>query len=314
MRQLLVFSLLFTLIFGTSYWYTSSAYLCPIPIKYGVGEIDDRFLITKEEVRDILLEAEAVWEGPTNRDLFVYDKEAAFMVNFVFDERQQLVRTEEEWRTNLDEQERIGLEMAAKVKNLSEEYKRLEADYLKQRALYESQLDIYNKKVESYNEQGGVPREVFAEMKQEQDYLSGLLSKLVSAEQILSQTADDINTQGEQSNKIIEDYNAGVERYNEIFGSQYTFTQGDFRRERINIYKFTDKAELVRVMAHELGHALGISHVEEEESVMYYLTKEQLGSTVLSIQDLEALVDICGDGTELSHKLRKAIRVLLSKF
>ncbi len=314
MRQFLFITLFFTVIFGTSYWYTSSAYICPAPIKYKVGEIDPRFNFTAEEAKKVLLDAEAVWETTANRELFVYDENSPFAVNFIYDERQQLARTEEEWRAVLDEQEKASKDISDKVASMNQDYKALEVKYQEQRNSYETKLSTYNAKVESYNKEGGAPDEVYSSLRDEQRYLAGLMKKLIEAENNLNVVISQINTLGDNSNKAIEEYNANVQKYNEIFGKKDTFTQGDFKRDRINIYKFSDTAELTRVLTHEFGHSLGIKHVENEDSVMYYLTKEQLGALILSDQDKEALVTSCGNGTELSHKTRQIIRTLLAQF
>ncbi|MCB9810629.1 MAG: matrixin family metalloprotease [Candidatus Nomurabacteria bacterium] len=314
MRFFLIISLLFVLVFGGSYWYTSSAHICPVPIKYKLGDIDPRFNFSAEQAKAVLLEAEDVWEAAGERELFVYDEDTTFTVNFIYDERQQLARTEEEWRQDLDQQERESQEVSDRVDQLRSEYKNLEADYLKQRDTYEDRLNKYNQQVERYNAEGGAPSEIFTELKKEQEYLSGLLKKLLEAEKDLNDTANRINALGEESSEIIERYNANVLRYNEIFGRSDTFTQGDFKRERINIYKFSNNEELKKVLAHEFGHALGINHVEGETSVMYYLTKEQSGLVVLTDEDKEALVETCGEGTEVSQRTRQMIRGLLAYF
>jgi len=314
MRQTFIVGLILTIIFSTSLWYGQTANICPAPIKYRVGEIDERFGLTVPEFKKVLFEAELIWENPTGRELFIYDEDANFTVNLIFDDRQQLVHTEEQWRSTLDRQEREGLAMMNKARELNKDYSAVKEKYDRQRRDYDLKLDRYNARVESYNKEGGAPPEIFEELQSEKAELAKALNNLSQAERGLNTLVSEINALGEKGNQMIEVYNKNVQEYNAIFGSLPEFTQGDFRRERINVYKFADLEELTRVITHEFGHALGIGHVEDDKSIMYYLMVEQTGPIILSDEDEKALVEVCGEGVEFSHSVRRIIRDLLSTF
>lgn len=312
MRPLFGFSLLAVALFGVSSWYWETAAICPAPISYALGAFDERFLIEKDEAIAVLAAAEKVWEDALGRDLFVYDEESDFLVNFIFDERQQLARTEEEWRMNLDKKELESASLVEQVKSQWAEYQTLQEVYEAARSTYEERLSAYNTKVESYNDEGGAPEAVYEELQDEQRALSSILSDLTTQETSLNDQAASINQLGEDANALIEAYNAEVLRYNELYGSRDLYTQGDYERDRINVYKFSDKTELTKVFAHEFGHALGIGHVEGGESIMYYLMAEQPDAIVPTPEDVTALIALCGDGTGFSHKVRRMIRSTLS--
>ena len=53
-----------------------------------------------------------------------------------------------------------------------------------------------------------------------------------------------------------------AEQSNEIYFS-------DGKNAEIDIYEFSNREKLVRVLTHELGHALELEHVEDEEAIMY---------------------------------------------
>ena len=117
------------MVFSTSYWYVSTANICPVPITYRLGAMDARFPITTEEARAVLADAEALWENAFGRNLFDYDETATFALNFIYDERQQLASTEEEWRNALDRKEAESREILEQVKVAAKQYETLQADY-----------------------------------------------------------------------------------------------------------------------------------------------------------------------------------------
>ena len=314
MRQILVVTLIFTLLFGVSFWYGQTADICPAPIKYKVGDIDERFGITKTELKELLFTAEAAWENPTRRELFVYDEDTDFTVNLIYDERQHMVHTEEEWQTSLDKQEEESQLIISQVEEMSAEYRSIQSEYDKKRDTYEARLSKYNAQVEKYNREGGAPAEEYDRLQNEKEELSRMLDELTTAEKGMNKLTDEINKLGDQGNKMVEAYNENVKKYNEVFGSRDIFTQGDFQRERINVYKFESKDELKRVIVHEFGHSLGIQHVEDEDSIMYYLMTERSGPVTLSEEDRDAFIAVCGNKEDLSSEVRQIIRNLSSIF
>jgi hypothetical protein len=184
--------------------------------------------------------------------------------------------------------------------------------FVAEKERYESRLTAYNNQVAAYNNAGGAPEEEFAALQKEQTELAKELSRLVATEAEIRRRADELNEFGETGNQLIELYNREVVHYNEIYGNIEQYTQGDYERERINVYKFSNTTELTKVIAHEFGHALGIGHVEGEGSLMYYLMAEQPETILLSEEDKTAFLTECGSGNEFSYEVRRIIRTALS--
>ena len=140
----------------------------------------------------------------------------------------------------------------------------------------------------AYNEQGGAPEQAYRELEdrrrdldRQRQELSGLFDKL-------EDLADRINAIGDKGNELIGEYNDLVADFNHTFAHGHEYTQGDYRAREINIYSFTNQEELVLVLAHELGHALSLPHVENERSIMYYLLEDQPIEARLSDEDKQA--------------------------
>ena len=63
---------------------------------------------------------------------------------------------------------------------------------------------------------------------------------------------------------------------------------------RIYIYAFQDKTELKRTLIHEFGHALGLGHVENENSIMYPSNNTSQNLS-LSKEDIAELTRACDE-------------------
>ncbi len=315
MRRTYALSLMVTLIASGSYFYSLTSLICPIPLSYTIGNFDERFAITKADAQAAIAEAEQVWEKNAGRELFVYtDDSDAFPVNFIFDDRQERTIAEEIERQSLDSKESSSAAIAKKYEELTKIYTEEERTYAANVATYEARLQKFNTTVERYNAAGGAPPAEFATLEREEASLKDRAARIESESSDLAALAAEINALSEEGNRIIEQYNRGVQTYNRNFGHANEFTQGDYQGTSINIYTFSDRQELVTVLAHELGHALSIGHVENPTSVMYYLMGEQPDPLLLSAEDHVAYVTVCGQSDRFSDQLNRMFNLFISQF
>lgn len=288
--------LVVTILFGGGYFFYIAQAVCPVPISYSVGYIDERFTITQDEARVAISEAESAWEDATGMNLFSYTEEGGKLtINFVYDERQEFVEAENELKDRLDATENISEAIGETYATLVAQYDELKRDHEEKIEEYEQKLSVYNAEVERYNNEGGAPPEVYQKLQTQKDALASQQRELNAISAKLNTLVGEINNVGERGNNLITSYNEEVNVYNETFGESHEFTQGDYRSDVIKIYTFEDDTELKLVLAHEFGHALSLDHAENEESVMYYLIGEQSRDLTITQEDLVEFNRVCGD-------------------
>ncbi|MCA9365741.1 matrixin family metalloprotease [Candidatus Kaiserbacteria bacterium] len=300
LRQRFLFALIGSIVFGlVAIEYIETDRICKTPIYYSLGSFDERFGISATEALADVKEAETLWENRTGRDLFVYDPQADFKINFIFDERQQEIDSQEVFKEKLDNAKAKSDLLNEEYQKLVSEYENILSQYNSETEQYENKLKKYNNKVASYNKDGGAPPDVYEELNAEQDALERQRQYLNSRSRELRQLVDAINEIGQEGNELANNYNRSVETYNQRYGHSEAFTQGDYQTDKINIYTFKDDTELVKVLVHEFGHALGIGHVEGETSIMYYLMEEQPNELELTDEDYQAYLTQCVERRKL---------------
>lgn len=316
MKQSISVLLCIAILFGAGYWYYTALAVCQVPISYRIGNVDDRFDLTEDEVRTAISTAESLWEDGTDRNLFTYDPEGKLVIHFIYDERQQRADEEKQLREVLEQKEGVSDTVKSEYEHLLAEYDALRTTYRQQTENYEQRLAAYNNEVAEWNTQGGAPKDVFERLSKTQASLGKEERRLNNLTAQLNTLAERINALGTQGNSIISDYNSLVNFYNDRFTEEDEFTQGDYEDDVINIYEFNTGEELAIVLAHELGHALGIDHVEGDDSIMYRRMGEQRMTLGVQPNDLNAFLEICGSSSlsigERLIQIGDTLKMLLS--
>lgn len=270
---------------------------CEKPIAYTIGEFDNRFGITEDDFLKALAEAEAIWEKPRSLDLFVYSPETATLpINLVYDYRQETTNTLSNLGGVLNENE-------ATYESLQTKYAELKSVYESTKSIYETNIKIFNQRnnayevqVKKWNSSPRTSQSQFDLLEESRLALEIGAEELRIQEAKLNEIVREINALVDRLNRTAKSLNLVVDQYNTIGSSRGdTFTGGDYfidnREQGINIYEFSDKDKLVRILAHELGHALGLDHLDDPKAVMYYLNES--GRGVLSEADVAELEDLC---------------------
>lgn len=308
MRYQFALALLLSVTAGVTYWYRTTSHICPVPITYRLGSIDESFSLTQAEAFEAIESATMVWERATAENLFEYDADADLVVSFIFDDRQATADARDSEGARLDAVQEQNQEIRDSIVVLQQKYKEMEDAFTERKTAYDQTLASYNEEVQQVNDRGGATEEEYESLQETQQLLQSESQVLRTMSDDLSSVATQLNQLSAEGNRLISSYNEDVHRYNDTFQGGEEFTQGDYTPGEIHVYKFSNQNELVSVLAHEFGHALGVNHVEEPESLMYYLLEEgETRAPELSQTDMDAYRTVCRDDS-WEYQLRKLIR------
>lgn len=285
-----------------SHWreFYAKFFPCKKPIPYTISYFDNKFDLSKEDLIQALKEAEDIWEEPTGFDLFEYNDTyksgGTLKVNLIYDSRQEATDKIEKLGVNVDHSKQSYDELKRKYDKLQNQFLEDKEEFEKRNLVFSKRQEEYQAKVEEWNSKGGAPEDVFNELNAEMEYLKQEYDSLKAEEENLNSDIEDINALVVVINKTAKSLNLNTTTLNKINKDRgEEFTQGEYRMgedgQEINIYEFSTKDKLVTVLAHELGHALGIGHVLDEGAIMYRLNENEDGK--LTEDDIVALKNIC---------------------
>lgn len=267
---------------------------CAKPMTYSIGAVDSRFNIDQVDFQNVIAQAEVVWENPMERDLFQYDPNSQFKVNLVYDSRQQETQEAKSMENQLNSLELTHDKITQQYNSLSAESKKKISDYDDALDDYKKKLDKYNEEVEYWNKKGGAPEDEYDKLKKEKKELDAAYSQLEKQRKEVNSLISKTNTLAQKSNQVAQNYNNNLNTYKDQFGEAREFDKGVYDGSSITIYQFSGTSDLKLVLVHELGHALGIDHLGQPESIMYYMMGEQdLENPKASDEDVSALKQIC---------------------
>lgn len=269
-----------------------------LPLKWRIAEVDPRFGVSSADVAAAVEQGVALWEAAAGRKLFERDDVRGFPIKLIYDERQkemletvrrnQAVQTEED---RMSAQRGLTEAAASRFESASQQ--------LKSRAQsYEMRLNAYNQRVQQINAAGGVQPEQAPALEQERNALDAERAAIEQAEQEVERLRVEANRMTDEFNRQVRLHNQEVARQRQNAQPAKLVRLGECtivetRRgankttkvQGISVFAFQDNDHLAFILAHELGHALGLGHVEGDGSMMSEVEDGRITANHLKLTD-----------------------------
>ena len=289
---------------------------CAQPISYSIGTFDTKFGISKDQFLSALNKAEQIWEKPIDKDLFTYTDDGPdfasrkiedprfwsnqnrdnLKINLIYDYRQEATIKLQKLGLVINDDKATYESLKSKYKAMQSAYNQKLILFKSQLAIFETHKNTYEKEVAYWNKRGGATPKAYAQLTDAKNALDAELAQLNKLQDELNTDIDNINAMITVLNRLAESLNIDATEFNqtnEARGDE--FEEGLYQSgpdgQTIDIYQFDNTDKLIRVLTHELGHALGLDHLENPKAIMYRLN--QGTNTKLTADDVSALKTLC---------------------
>ncbi|RKG30265.1 matrixin family metalloprotease [Acinetobacter tianfuensis] len=243
-------------------------------LRYQIAPADPRFGLTQAEMIELTRQAADIWQQGTGKQLFIYDPKAQLQIKLVYDERQDnfnaFKKTQESLLQTKNNNQRVNDNLTASGDYLNRMYNNL----LQRQSMLEAERQHLQQQRSSWSQIETAEGENRQRIEQQYQQLQEKSSRLNSEIQYFNKINDQFNLQINAHNQNIERYNLNVTLAKHRFPPR-EFHKGIFMGKEIQIYQFESKDDLRLTIAHELGHALGLSHHSDAKALMYPMLGEQ---------------------------------------
>lgn len=276
-----------TIVLCLGYIFVSQKNPCNSPITYKIGNFDTRFGISQKDFLQVLNQASDIWSTSAGKKVLIYDPKGELTVNLTYDQRQKVTQTNQTLQADAAKIHELANTVKAQYQNLENNHQLREKEYETMVALFAQHQNEYGTQVSYWNAQGGAPVDVYTQLLTEKNNLTTERVVLENKRLEVNALVEQINTFINKYNLLVNSANANIDTINQSAGKEFEEGVYDSSKNEITIYEFSTNKKLIRVVTHELGHALLLPHNSNPKSIMYELN--QANTITLSKEDTAAL-------------------------
>lgn len=269
---------------------------CQEPLTYRIGHIDEKFGITSSEFSLAVRKAAAIWGEPLSRELFREDPQGKIEISLIYDYRQETADKLKKIHFKIDDTKDTIEEKRMRYESLKSEYEQKRSVLENDLSAYNARVNAFNAEMESWNRQGGVSPTQHSRLMSEKRELDSHRESFRIRQEEAKKLADEVSAITAAINEDVSSHNQDVDQYRDV-GSRLAgeFQEGYFEskdgKQSIRIYHYDNEAKLIRLLVHELGHALGLDHIDNPDAIMYRVNKYDTADLIAD--DITALKARC---------------------
>ena len=256
-------------------------------VTYRIGTVDARFGMSREAFAEAMHQAASLWNQAMGREVFREATKGGVEVELIYDHRQETA----------DRLKALGQEIdgtQGTYEGLKAHFETVRAEVDQKKETLTRDFAEYNARVARFNEAGRVAasEDAYRRMEAERNVLAELKASLQGRQDELKALLETLNGHAAVINGLAANHNQTMVDYTRAGDSLGPeFSEGEYIRENgrrtIRIYHFPSRDALVRVLAHELGHAKGLGHLDNPQAVMHRLMRTD--NPELTTDDIAAM-------------------------